>query len=487
MKCFFKGNINKFSIRTIVILFVFVLFASNLCGQSNKRYDINKIEITDSLLNESYKYLLLVNIEQSLKNALIAEKISNKIGYTKGKYSSHFLIAQNLIYLGKYKESLSHLSDAEGSAGSDPKSLSEICRIRGQIYYYLKLEDASINEFQKGLSYIEKIKSSFERNYLTSLSYENLAFIYSIKGDTTLAYSYIVENSKILKFLPDSSAFINKINNNTSLADFYTQSGEYLKAKEFIKQAHDLTDKFNFPYKSRLFLTQGDLQLCMSDTSGALTSFYLALKNLKETNIKGELPLVMSKLANLYSSLKIEDSASFYNNSANSLELELMNEKMDAVDTALKVLEQNNKKNIAYILLAVFIILVAIFGFVFISCKRAHIISRDNTLSQNSNSETNIVVELIKSAKIGDREFLHKFNIYFPFFLDKLGKVHPNLTESEIILCSMIYLNFSSKEIAQSMYIQHRSVQTKKSRLRKKLQISSQADITDYLKSCVDV
>ncbi len=69
------------------------------------------------------------------------------------------------------------------------------------------------------------------------------------------------------------------------------------------------------------------------------------------------------------------------------------------------------------------------------------------------------------------------FNNVFPDFSDKLLKTNPTLAQTEIEFSAYLKLNFSSKEIAQIKSIQPRSVQNKKHRLRKRLNIPQNIDI----------
>ncbi|MCE5206258.1 MAG: LuxR C-terminal-related transcriptional regulator [Porphyromonadaceae bacterium] len=82
-----------------------------------------------------------------------------------------------------------------------------------------------------------------------------------------------------------------------------------------------------------------------------------------------------------------------------------------------------------------------------------------------------------------DPLFLKRFTEVYPDFTRRLLRKHPGLLKSELSLCAMIFLNFSSKEIAEYTFIQHRSVQTNKSRLRKKMRLSSDVDLFKYIKS----
>src|SRR5690554_709873 len=69
----------------------------------------------------------------------------------------------------------------------------------------------------------------------------------------------------------------------------------------------------------------------------------------------------------------------------------------------------------------------------------------------------------------------------YPNFAPVIYERHSNLTHSEYSFCVLIYLHFTSKEIAQILFIEHRSVQTRKNRLRKKLGIPSGTDLYQYL------
>lgn len=59
---------------------------------------------------------------------------------------------------------------------------------------------------------------------------------------------------------------------------------------------------------------------------------------------------------------------------------------------------------------------------------------------------------------------------------------HSNLTPAEQQLCALSYLNFSTKEIAEYADIQISSVQARRSRLRKKINLETDIDFGEYLR-----
>lgn len=70
-----------------------------------------------------------------------------------------------------------------------------------------------------------------------------------------------------------------------------------------------------------------------------------------------------------------------------------------------------------------------------------------------------------------------------PDFLRKLGEKHQNLSRSEIKLCYMLKLNLSTKDIASLTYQTQESVHLARIRLRKKLKLTSDENLTGYLLS----
>ncbi|WP_378175597.1 triple tyrosine motif-containing protein [Aquimarina sp. SS2-1] len=66
-------------------------------------------------------------------------------------------------------------------------------------------------------------------------------------------------------------------------------------------------------------------------------------------------------------------------------------------------------------------------------------------------------------------------------FLKKLKKTHPNLSPNDLKLCAYLRLNLSSKEIAPLFNISARSVEIKRYRLRKKLNLQHEENLVNYI------
>jgi len=66
-------------------------------------------------------------------------------------------------------------------------------------------------------------------------------------------------------------------------------------------------------------------------------------------------------------------------------------------------------------------------------------------------------------------------------FFKKLRTKHPNLTNEDLRLCAYLKVNFSSKELAPIFKITTRSVDLKKYRLKKKLNLRKEEKLQPYI------
>ncbi|UOB16796.1 helix-turn-helix and ligand-binding sensor domain-containing protein [Abyssalbus ytuae] len=77
--------------------------------------------------------------------------------------------------------------------------------------------------------------------------------------------------------------------------------------------------------------------------------------------------------------------------------------------------------------------------------------------------------------------FKEAFNNADKDFLKKIKEVHPSLTPNDLRLCAYLRLNLSSKEIAPLLNISVRSVEIKRYRLRKKMNLDHEKSLVEYI------
>jgi DNA-binding CsgD family transcriptional regulator len=100
---------------------------------------------------------------------------------------------------------------------------------------------------------------------------------------------------------------------------------------------------------------------------------------------------------------------------------------------------------------------------------------RDSTLSVSRLIEKNL-------SNTKDWEiFVRAFNETDKGFLDKLKSLHPNLTPNDLKFCVYLRLNMSSKEIAPLLNISVKSVETRRYRLRKRMNLPHEGSLVNYI------
>lgn len=77
--------------------------------------------------------------------------------------------------------------------------------------------------------------------------------------------------------------------------------------------------------------------------------------------------------------------------------------------------------------------------------------------------------------------FKDAFNNADKDFFKKIKSKHPNLTANDLKLCAYLRLNLSSKEIAPLLNISVKSVEIKRYRLRKKMELTHDSNLVNYI------
>ncbi|MGR3857187.1 MULTISPECIES: helix-turn-helix transcriptional regulator [Chryseobacterium] len=88
---------------------------------------------------------------------------------------------------------------------------------------------------------------------------------------------------------------------------------------------------------------------------------------------------------------------------------------------------------------------------------------------------------LVKMAMNDDIAFIPKIKQSFPGLYENLMQINPEITSEEFKLCALLKLNFTTKDIAEYNHISIRTVQSRKSRLRKSFGISSDTDLYKWI------
>ena|SRR5690554_1658909 len=96
--------------------------------------------------------------------------------------------------------------------------------------------------------------------------------------------------------------------------------------------------------------------------------------------------------------------------------------------------------------------------------------SMEGIISEGLETQTQEWMNALKNLKLSEQG-------YFKKLLNK----YPNLTTNDLRLCSYLKMNFSTKEIARLLNNSTRAVEISRYRLRKKLNLSHDENLTEFL------
>ncbi len=105
---------------------------------------------------------------------------------------------------------------------------------------------------------------------------------------------------------------------------------------------------------------------------------------------------------------------------------------------------------------------------------------------ENSGSRENPIGKILNKGLIQDKEW-SDFNSYFESinknFYSRLKQAYPDISSNDLKICALIKMNLSIKQMAGILNISPDSVKTARYRLRKKLQLNSEDNLTDFILS----
>ena len=459
-------------------------------------------------------------------------KISEEIGDKKVIQSAYNNIGGIHYNQGSYDEALSYffkslkISKEIGIKKGVADSYNNI----GSIYRQQGFEDKSLQYHLKSLKIKEEIG---DKRGLFS-SYQNLGVSYYTKGSYDKTLSYYLKSLNIAEEMDDkhgiATTYLNISALNIRLADSTaineTQRIEYLK--KAIK---------NSSRSYKLAKEIGSLPL-VSEACNSLMNTYSKLGNYKRAIEFSEIYIISKD--SLFDKTKTKELAKIeakyeYQKQTEIDSLAHVNEIKIKDQVLLREKEVSKMKIITFVIIGSIILIVTLLIIYF---QRGRI-KKNKMISQQEKELTNVNLknkELENKNLLSELEYKHKEVVNFAlhiaekndflenlqktlnasndqidpktlkkliaqnlstekdreefnanieslndsFFL-KLDEKFPKLTKTDKRLCALLRLNLSSKEIASIQNISPNSVDVNRYRLRKKLDITTDKDLSNFL------
>lgn len=374
---------------------------------------------------------------------------ANNLKITAKKYNSkrheaiaHIYLSQTYTINEMFDRAIEEYEKAISILNSVDKSCTEcvVTRRNAHIYVsntYLKMQKPEM-AVKKLLLAVDEYKNMAVDEDLSDykfLDYSNLAAAY-LQYDLDSAEYYVL---KSINYKPEKGWEHNMFLNYSVLGDIHNRKGNYQEALFYYKQA----DNFEPEYTDLL-----------------------------------NLEVLYKEILSVYRALDDESNVKTYDLKLKEVQLRIADAKYKSMLHMLMD-KENSASDRSHLLFIVFIIIASIITALFLVRKFIKRKSSHSDANREDPIPDNIenIRILTDLAKSNDPSFMNTFLEVYPDFSKNLLHINPNLAQTEIEFCMYLKLNFSSKEIANFKFIQPRSVQNKKHRIRKRLHIEENIDI----------
>lgn len=465
------------------LLLLFTISCSSHEESMEKSFDMPLLEQNEKLrLAGEYDSLVDLNKEYYRK--------AEKIGYEEGKALCYINLARVNMSLENYQKSNILFNSAEAILKDSDNPLHKAI-----FYYNYSRLNFELKRKDKAYEYGDEAFRNIIKSKDSKIKKEVLCDIYLQQGDF---YTQKKKPKIALEYFQKARAL-----DHTGIADCMISDYVYMystyknkdSAYKYIKRAYDKMIYLGKEDANALNIRtlMGEYYLNYKEYDKAEPELLKALEIDKKTRriFAQYTKYIYNDLRGLYDGKGDKEKAYFYLNAyteaKNKTNTELMatiNQDMQSFITEAKSDTQKHKnkiRGVIFLSLAGFSLL-AIYAWRIINTlgkRKADLKSEAENLKNRIND--NRREDIMEMAKKNDPEFLAYFKELYPGYIDKLLTINSGLENSELVFCAMLKLHFTSKEIASYTLIQHRTVQQKKYRIRKKLNIPTETDIYQFL------
>ncbi|MDF2476245.1 MAG: hypothetical protein K0S24_1728 [Sphingobacterium sp.] len=481
------------------LLFILCLLTLNTFANDGKKQEV------DSLLKKTKELIDAGQLLPHLETAIEALNISNAANYDDGKAKSRFYIAEGLVNLGLFKEGLKHLELIKHTNHYKEKILmqSEVHRVLGRAYGGLNLYQQAVREFRLQLGLIKNL-TGLKQKLSYQFTYENLSVVFDhLKQlDSVEKYSLLqLENLRDFDERKEPMRYLIVYDN---LGQLYVNKGDFSNAQRYLDKSIALVEKYNIPIIFNTMQLFGNLELAKGNYKQAAVFYEKSLANKRKIGIRNGIKNSYRQLADCYregnlDKAKADEYEMAFSRLNDSLEWENRQVVDQVLNQILKLKDEESatkvSKSVRISIVILIVLIIAVTFFVWrVRHNRKLLGQKEEALQETETINRELTEQigenkfnnLIELAKSNNPEFLTLFAELYPQFIQALKTLDPNIRTTELEFCAMAFLNFSTKNIAEYTFVTVRAVQVRKNRLRKKLEIPSDADFNTWMRGLAE-
>ncbi|SHL14159.1 tetratricopeptide repeat protein [Chryseobacterium polytrichastri] len=459
------------------ILFIFLLLGAKMYCQKYTVPELHKVTIDNVDKNR-----MDAALDYNTKALKFFQEENNK----EGIISAYTNIGNLLSTMNMHEESLYYLDKVKDELGNDkdPIMNTRLYYEYGRNYSTLGLFKQSNENLDKALKFAKNIKESKRKTFYTYYSYSWKWNNFDMMNEVDSVYSMQKKSARIMQ---SSLAY-------TRIAERFMREKKHLDSAEiYLNKAIALTAHEN-DERATVYLYFGDLYLEKNDYNKALEYYSRALIIYERFKRKINIATVYEKISNAYKGLHDIEKTNEYLEKHKLVNDSIKTSEKKSINIILQNLlkekekEEKEKRRNLYIMI-IGIITASFFAIYYIIKLYKRTQQKKDIIIQEKLKETESLRkkigisfdEVMTLAKSRDPFFLTRFKEAYPDFFDSLMEANSNLSQGDVRLCAYLRLDLTSKEIAIFDNITLRSVDTKKYRLKKKLNLSTEEDLAKWI------
>lgn len=338
--------------------------------------------------------------------------------------------------------------------------------------YYAKEDARALDYFFEALNLMEKLEN--KRGIEESLS--DIGYFYLSNGKQKEAEEYLTRAILIATEIGDLPGAASL---NNSLSRLYGESGDWKKAFDYYKKYTTLKDSiFNETKSKQIAEMQTKYEVTEKEKKLVLLEADKKITDYKNLILIGSLIFLIALAYLLINRqiLKTKRQKEIYQVRQQLVHTELVKNKLEKQNLETSLLHNQEKLDQITKLFKEKARLIERLQ------EQLETVKREQPEQQEVKQLVTTIEEYINPNEYWE-EFITNFNLVHKSFFDQLKEKYPDLTRNELRLCALLKCNLGNKEIANVLSISPDSVKKSRTRLRKKLQLEVDENLTKYIQS----
>ncbi|MCH7399357.1 hypothetical protein MM236_15250 [Belliella sp. DSM 107340] len=444
------------------------------------------------------------SFEENYNTYLQLYENSEKIGYEGGMFRTLLNISELYMEKSQYEKALEFLGRIEDIPLSSENSyFSKIKSYQVKAFAFVKL-----GFFDEAFNSLEKAEE-LAKNLKGDLKHHNVGRIHHIRGGLYFEMEYPADSSinSIKRAITEYEKLSDKtLKERTLIEQYINLCGNYAEIEKYdsaIYYAHKAKaiESINKAAELYVDMNLGSVYYKTQQFDSAIYYY----QNSKDLSILiGDLVAqqhIYETLFKIYDDLDDTENYKIYNksylavtDSLNKISKSGVNRASESIKKEITTaFNQEKWKLKAVIGLVIFLGLIILFFTIkyFIKFYKVRkekniledeVVQKDIEISEvRYQANQDAIKELVDLVKNNDPAFIARFKEVYNEWYSKINDMEPTLTTEELRFAAMLFMHFNTKDIARFTFVQAKTIQMKKYRLRKKLNIDSNVEISDWL------